>query len=57
MYGQMPDYSYDEKLIIVQHAIKKFENETIVIEKLKSIFSEANHRHANRNSKGTTYWT
>ena len=40
MYGQMSDYSYDEKMIIVQHAIKKFENETIVIERLKSIFSE-----------------
>ena len=30
----------DEKMIIIQHAIKKYENELIVIEKLKSILSE-----------------
>ena len=30
----------DEKMIIIQHAIKKYENELTVIEKLKSILSE-----------------
>ena len=33
-------YSSDEKMIIVQYAIKKFENETTVIEKLKPNFPE-----------------
>jgi hypothetical protein len=36
----MTDYSMNEKMIIVQYTIKKYENEDIVIEKLKSIFSE-----------------
>ena len=36
----MTDYSMNEKMIIVQYAIKKYENEDIVIEKLKSVFSE-----------------
>ena len=36
----MTDYSMNEKLILVQYAIKKFENEDIVIEKLKDILSE-----------------
>ncbi len=30
----------DEKMILVQYAIKKYENEDIVIEKLKDILSE-----------------
>lgn len=30
----------DEKMIIIQHTIKKYENELTVIEKLKSILSE-----------------
>ena len=30
----------NEKMIIVQYTIKKYENEDIVIEKLKSVFSE-----------------
>jgi hypothetical protein len=30
----------NEKMIIVQYAIKKYENEDIVIEKLKDILSE-----------------
>ena len=36
----MTDYSMDEKMIIVQYTIKKYENEDIIIEKLKSVFSE-----------------
>jgi len=36
----MTDYSMDEKMILIQYAIKKFENEDTVIEKLKDILSE-----------------
>jgi len=36
----MTDYSMNEKMIIVQYAIKKYENEETVIEKLKSVLSE-----------------
>ncbi len=36
----MTDYSMDEKMILVQYTIKKFENEDSVIEKLKDILSE-----------------
>ena len=36
----MTDYSTDEKMIIIQYAIKKYENEDSVIEKLQNIFSE-----------------
>ncbi len=36
----MTDYSMNEKMIIVQYAIKKYENEETVIEKLKGILSE-----------------
>jgi len=36
----MTDYSMDEKMILVQYAIKKYENEDIVIAKLKDILSE-----------------
>ncbi len=36
----MTDYSMNEKMIIVQYTIKKYENEDMVIEKLKSVFSE-----------------
>jgi len=36
----MTDYSMNEKMIIVQYAIKKYENEDTVIEKLKTILSE-----------------
>ena len=36
----MTDYSTNEKMILVQYAIKKYESEEIVIEKLKSILSE-----------------
>jgi len=36
----MADYSINEKMIIVQYGIKKYESEDILIEKLKSILSE-----------------
>ncbi len=36
----MADDSMNEKMIIVQYAIKKYENEDTVIEKLKTILSE-----------------
>ncbi len=36
----MADLTYNDKLILVQHAIQKYENETILLEKLKTILSE-----------------
>ena len=36
----MTEFSFEEKTILVQYAIKKFENETTVIEKLKNILPE-----------------
>ena len=36
----MTQFSYDEKTILVQYAIKKYENEEIVLEKLKNLLSE-----------------
>ena len=36
----MAEFSSEEKMILVQYAIKKYENEDIVIEKLKDILSE-----------------
>ena len=36
----MAEFSFNEKLIIVQYAIKKYEKEITVFEKLKSILSE-----------------
>ncbi len=36
----MTEYSTNEKMILVQYAIKKYENEETVFEKLKSILSE-----------------
>ena len=36
----MTDYSMAEKMIIVQYAIKKYDNEDTVIEKLKSVLPE-----------------
>jgi hypothetical protein len=36
----MADYTTNEKMILVQYAIKKYENEETVIEKLKAILSE-----------------
>ena len=53
----MTDYTMNEKMIIVQYTVKKFENEEIVIEKLKPLLSEKvhskNHRHTNWNSKSS----
>lgn len=36
----MTEYTFNEKLIIVQYAIQKYENEEVLLEKLKSILSE-----------------
>ena len=36
----MTDYSMNEKIILVQYAIKKYENEETLFEKLKAILSE-----------------
>ena len=36
----MVDYSMNEKMILVQYAIKKYENEETLFEKLQSILSE-----------------
>ncbi len=36
----MTQFTYDEKIILVQYAIKKYENEEIVLEKLKDLLSE-----------------
>lgn len=36
----MTEFSYEEKLILVQYAIKKYENEEKLLEKLKSVLSE-----------------
>ena len=36
----MTEYSSQEKIILIQHAIKKYENEVEVIQKLNSILPE-----------------
>lgn len=36
----MADYTFNDKLIIVQYAIQKYENEATLLEKLKSVLSE-----------------
>ena len=36
----MTEFSSNEKIILVQYGIKKYENEIIVTEKLKTILSE-----------------
>ena len=36
----MTQFTFDEKIILVQYAIKKYENEETVLEKLKPIISE-----------------
>jgi hypothetical protein len=36
----MTDYSMNEKMILVQYAIKKYENEATLFEKLQSVLSE-----------------
>ena len=37
---QMSELSKDEKMILIQYAIKKYENEEVLIEKLKRLLSE-----------------
>jgi hypothetical protein len=34
------DLSYDDKLILVQYAILKYENEAVLLEKLKAVMPE-----------------
>ncbi|NDB32730.1 MAG: hypothetical protein EB150_10305 [Nitrososphaeria archaeon] len=36
----MTEYSSNDKLIIVQHAIEKYENEATLLEKLKTVLSD-----------------
>ncbi|NDB91993.1 MAG: hypothetical protein EB167_04695 [Nitrososphaeria archaeon] len=36
----MADYTFNDKLIIVQYAIEKYENEAILLEKLKTVLSD-----------------
>ncbi|MDH3191865.1 MAG: hypothetical protein OEM18_04185 [Nitrosopumilus sp.] len=36
----MTDYSINEKMIIIQYVIKKYENEETVIKKLRSVLPE-----------------
>jgi hypothetical protein len=36
----MTEYSTNEKMILIQYAIKKYENEATLFEKLKTILSE-----------------
>ncbi len=36
----MSEFSMEEKMVLVQHAIKKYENEQELIEKLKNVLSE-----------------
>ena len=36
----MTEFTFEEKMILVQYGIKKYENEDAVIEKLKTILSE-----------------
>ena len=36
----MAEFTSDEKIILVQYGIKKYENEEAVIEKLKTVLSE-----------------
>lgn len=36
----MVDLSFNDKMILVQYAIQKYENETILTEKLKTVLSE-----------------
>ena len=36
----MAEFTSDEKIILVQYGIKKYENEETIIEKLKTVLSE-----------------
>ena len=40
LYFHMTDYSINEKMIIIQYVIKKYENEETVIKKLRSVLPE-----------------
>lgn len=37
---KMAELSYNDKLILVQYAIQKYENEAVLLEKLKSVLSD-----------------
>lgn len=36
----MTDLTFNDKMVLVQHAILKYENESVLLEKLKSVLSE-----------------
>lgn len=36
----MADLSFNDKLVLVQYAIQKYENEAVLIEKLKAVLSD-----------------
>ncbi|QLH09638.1 hypothetical protein [Candidatus Nitrosotenuis sp. DW1] len=36
----MADLTFNDKMILVQYAIQKYENEAILVEKLKAVLSE-----------------
>lgn len=36
----MADLTFNDKMILVQHAIQKYENEAVLLEKLKAVLSE-----------------
>jgi hypothetical protein len=36
----MADLSFNDRLVVVQYAIQKYENEAILLEKLKAVLSE-----------------
>ena len=36
----MADLSFNDKMILIQYAIQKYENEAVLIEKLKTVLSE-----------------
>jgi hypothetical protein len=37
---KLADFSFNDRLIIVQYAIQKYENEVVLLEKLKTVLSE-----------------
>lgn len=37
---KMAELSYNDKLILVQYTIQKYENEAVLLEKLKSVLSD-----------------
>ncbi|WP_268543617.1 hypothetical protein [Candidatus Nitrosotenuis cloacae] len=36
----MADLTFNDKMVLVQHAILKYENESVLLEKLKAVLSE-----------------